>query len=528
VAELEEADCILVIGSNTTSSHPLVAWRIFRAKARGAKLIVVDPRRHQLARLADLYVPLPAGRDNAFINGLIHVILREGWEDRAFIEERTEGFEELRRTVERYTPEAVAELTGIEPDLLRRVAEAYARAERASIVYCMGITQHVAGTDNVKNLANLAMLTGNVGRPSTGVNPLRGQNNVQGACDMGALPNVYPGYQPVSDEAARRKFEEAWGAQLPGRVGLTVTEMMDGILKGEVKALYVMGENPLLSDPDLAHVEEALRRVEFLVVQDIFPTETAQLAHVVLPASCFAEKEGTVTNTERRVQRMYKALEPPGEAREDWRIICELAQTMGAKGFEFANPEEVFEEIARLTPSYAGMSYQRLVGEGLQWPCRDSQDPGTPYLHRDRFVRGKGLFSPIEYVDPPELPDEQYSLLLTTGRVPFHFHTGTMTRRAPLLEHEVGEAWVEMHPEDVQSLGLGEGEVVEVSSRRGTVRARVKVTPAVQRGTVFMPFHFHEAPANRLTLSAIDPVAKIPEYKVCAVRVSKPSRGGEA
>lgn len=522
VAEIEEADCIFVIGSNTTSSHPLVASRIMAAKEKGAKLIVVDPRRTQIAQMADIYVPLPAGRDNAFLNGLMHIIVEEGWHDQQFIQERTEGFEEFKENLKDYTPDYVQRVTGIDAELLREVAEAYAKASKASIIYCMGITQHVAGTDNVKNLANLAMLTGNVGKPSTGVNPLRGQNNVQGACDMGGLPNVFPGYQRVGDEAPRRKFEEAWEVSLPAEPGLTVTEMMDAALEGRVKALYIMGENPLLSDPDLNHVEEALREVEFLVVQDIFLTETARFADVILPGACFAEKEGTITNTERRVQRMYKAIDPPGEAKQDWAIICELAKAMGAQGFDFSGPEEIFEELARLTPSYAGISYQRIEAEGgLQWPCRTPDDPGTPYLHKDQFARGKGLFTPIKYLDPAELPDGEYPFLLTTGRLPFHFHTGTMTREAPHLVEEVDEPWLEIHPEDARGLGLRDGEVVEVSSRRGSVRVKARLTEGIRQGTVFLPFHFREAPANLLTIKALDPVAKIPEFKVCAVKISK-------
>ena len=522
VAEIEEADCIFVIGSNTTSSHPLVASRIMAAKEKGAKLIVVDPRRTQIAQMADIYVPLPAGRDNAFLNGLMHIIVEEGWHDQQFIQERTEGFEEFKENLKDYTPEYVQRVTGIDAELLREVAETYAKASKASIIYCMGITQHVAGTDNVKNLANLAMLTGNVGKPSTGVNPLRGQNNVQGACDMGGLPNVFPGYQRVGAEAPRRKFEEAWGVSLPAEPGLTVTEMMDAVLEGRVKALYIMGENPLLSDPDLNHVEEALREVEFLVVQDIFLTETARFADVILPGACFAEKEGTITNTERRVQRMYKAIDPPGEAKQDWAIICELAKAMGAQGFDFSGPEEIFEELARLTPSYAGISYQRIEAEGgLQWPCRTPDDPGTPYLHKDQFARGKGLFTPIKYLDPAELPDGEYPFLLTTGRLPFHFHTGTMTREAPHLVEEIDEPWLEIHPEDARGLGLRDGEVVEVSSRRGSVRVKARLTEGIRQGTVFLPFHFREAPANLLTIKALDPVAKIPEFKVCAVKISK-------
>ena len=522
---IEDADCILVIGSNTTSSHPLVAHRIYRAKAKGARLIVVDPRKTQIALFADVYVPIRPGDDNAFLNGVMNVIVENDWHDKAFIEERTEGFEEFRENLKKYTPEHVEEITGIPQETIRRVAELYAKAERSSIIYCMGITQHTVGTNNVRNLANLAMLTGNVGRPSTGVNPLRGQNNVQGACDLGGLPNVFPGYQRVDDDKVRAKFEEAWGVKLPSKVGLTVTEMMGGILEGKVKALYIMGENPILSDPNLSHVEEALKEVEFLVVQDMFMSDTARFAHLVLPAASFAERDGTVTNTDRRVQRFYKAVDPPGEAREDWVIIREVAKAMGGKGFDFATAEEIFDELVKLTPIYGGLSYERLKGEGIQWPCRSPDDPGTPYLHKDQFARGKGAFLPVEHVPPAEVPDADYPFILTTGRVPFHFHTGTMTRRTPLLDAEAPESFVEIHPEDAEGIGVRDGDTVEVSSRRGKLKVKVRVVEGIRKGTVFLPFHFAEAAANLLTIDALDPVAKIPEYKVCAVKINKAQEG---
>ncbi len=525
VKGIEDADCILVIGSNTTSSHPLVAHRIYRAKAKGARLIVVDPRKTQIALFADVYVPIRPGDDNAFLNGVMNVIVENDWHDKAFIEERTEGFEEFRENLKKYTPEYVEEITGIPQETIRKVAELYAKAERSSIIYCMGITQHTVGTSNVRNLANLAMLTGNIGRPSTGVNPLRGQNNVQGACDLGGLPNVLPGYQRVDDDKLRAKFEEAWGVKLPSKVGLTVTEMMGGILEGKVKALYIMGENPILSDPNLSHVEEALRKVEFLVVQDMFMNDTARFAHLVFPAASFAERDGTVTNTDRRVQRFYKAVDPPGEAREDWVIIREVAKAMGGKGFDFASAEEIFDELVKLTPIYGGLSYKRLEGEGIQWPCRTPDDPGTPYLHKDQFARGKGAFLPVEHVPPAEVPDADYPFILTTGRIPFHFHTGTMTRRTPLLDAEAPESFVEIHPEDAEGIRVRDGDVVEVSSRRGKVKVKVRVVEGIRKGTVFLPFHFAEAAANLLTIEALDPVAKIPEYKVCAVKISKEEGG---
>ncbi len=522
VPEIENAKTILIIGSNTTSSHPLVADRIYRAKEKGAKIIVVDPRRNQISLIADIYIPLRPGFDNAFINGLMHIILKEGWHDEEFIKERTEGFEEFKKNLEEYTPETVEKLTGISKDILFEVAKTYAQNRPSSIIYCMGITQHTTGTENVKNLANLAMLTGNVGKPSTGVNPLRGQNNVQGACDMGGLPNVLPGYTRVDDDSGRKRFEDVWGVKLPEKPGLTIVEIMDGILEGKIKALYIMGENPLLSDPNLSHVREALESLELLVVQDIFMTETASIAHVVLPASSAFEKDGTVTNTDRRVQRIRKAVDPPGEAMEDWKIICEIAKRLGGKGFDYESPEEIFREIASLTPAYGGISYERLEKEGgLQWPCKTPDDPGTPYLHKDGFARGKGLFTPIEHKDPAEMPDDEYPFILTTGRVPFHFHTGTMTRKTAILEAEAPQPFVEINKEDAKALGISNGEEVAVESRRGEITLRAEVVDTIKKGVVFIPFHYREAPANILTNPALDPIAKIPEYKVCAVRIRK-------
>ena len=499
----------------------MVARRVFRAKEKGAKVIVIEPRRIQMAQVADIHVRNRPGTDVAWINGLMHIIIKEGWEDKEFITQRTEGFEEFRREVDAYPPERVAEISGISPEDLRRIAETYAKAEKASILYAMGITQHTTGTDNVLSLANLAMLTGNLGRPSTGVNPLRGQNNVQGACDVGGLPNVYPGYQSVTDEGVAKKFEEAWGVKLDRKIGLTIPEMVSAIEAGKVKAMFIMAENPLLSDPDIGHLEKVIRKLDFLVVQDIFMTETAEFAHVVLPGVSFAEKDGTFTATDRRVQRVRKAIDPLGDARPDWEILCDLAQRMGGKGFEFSSPEEIFDELARVTPIYQGISYRRIEKDGIQWPCRSPEDPGTPYLHKDQFAKGSGTFYPIAFREPAELPDDQFPFILTTGRMGFHFHTGTMTRVSPSLHQEAETAFMEIHPEDAERLGIGEGEKVRVSSRRGTIEIKAFVTDRADRGVVFIPFHFVEAAANRLTNPALDPVAKIPEYKVCAVRIEK-------
>jgi formate dehydrogenase alpha subunit len=522
VPGLQEADCILVIGSNTTEAHPLVSTRIMRAVEKGGRLIVADPRDIQLVQLAHLHLRHRPGTDVALLNGIMNVILSEGLEDKEFIENRTENFEELKAVVAEYTPERVEEITGIPAAELVAAAKVYGSAERAAIVYAMGITQHTTGTDNVISCANLAMLTGNVGKPSTGVNPLRGQNNVQGACDLGGLPNVYPGYQAVTNEDLRAKFEKAWGSAPPPKVGLTVTEMIDAAGEGKLKALYVMAENPMVSDPDINHVRHALEHTDFLVVQDIFLTETAELAHVVLPGVSFAEKDGTFTGTDRRIQRVRKAIEPIGESKADWEIVDELARWMGAKGFDFASAAEIMDEIASLTPIYGGVSYQRLEELGyLQWPVPDADHPGTPYLHKGKFSRGLGHFTPIEFKEPQELPDEEYPLTLTTGRMMFHWHTGTMTRRSEKLDREVPDGYAEISPEDAEALGIGKSEVIRLVSRRGEIETRAWITRRVPPGMVFVPFHFAEAAANVLTNAALDPVAKIPEFKVCAVRAEK-------
>ena len=519
IEDFDVADCIFVIGSNTTECHPIIGSAIKRAATqRGAALIVADPRSIELTEFAAIHMQQRNGTDVALINAMMHVILRDGLEDRKFIAERTEGFEELAKAVEPYTPQMAEKITGVPAAAIERAARIYAEAPAASIVYSMGITQHTTGTDNVLSLANLAMLTGNVGKPGTGVNPLRGQNNVQGACDLAALPNVYPGYQKVADEASRSKFEAAWGVELPDGAGLTVVEMINAAAEGKLKALYVMGENPMMSDPDVNHVEQALRKLDFLVVQDIFLSETAQLADVVLPAAAFAEKDGTFTNTERRVQRVRKAIDPPGQARADWQIVCDVARRMGYE-MSYAHPSEIQDEIARLTPSYGGITYGRLESGSLQWPCPDAEHPGTPYLHKGKFARGLGKFHAVEFLPPKELPDEEFPFVLSTGRVLQHFHTGTMSRRSEVLDELVPVGAIEINPSDAGRLGVADGRPVRVASRRGQIEIAARVTDRVAPGTVFLAFHYHEAPANRLTIAALDPVAKIPELKVCAVRV---------
>jgi formate dehydrogenase major subunit len=519
IEEIEGADTILAIGTNTTENHPVIGSRIKRAvRQQGAKLIVVDPRKIPLVRYANIWLRPTAGTNVAVLNGLMNVILAEGLQAKEYIETRTEGFDAFRETIEKYTPEYVEKISGVSADDLRSAARMYGEAEKAAILYTMGITQHTHGTDAVKSCANLAMLCGNVGIESGGVNPLRGQNNVQGACDMGALPNVFSGYQQVANEEARAKFEKAWGVTLPGKPGITIMEIMNGAHEGTIKGLYVMGENPMLSDPDITHVEEALKNLDIFVVQDIFLTETAELADVVLPSACFAEKDGTFSNTERRVQRIRKAVDAPGEAKADWEIISELAAKLGYS-MNCSSPEDIMREINDLTPSYAGITYERLEEEGIQWPCPSTDHPGTKYLHKDKFSRGLGLFSAIDYRPSDELPDEEYPFILTTGRVLYHYHTATMSRRSVGLNERYPEGLVEINPKDAEKLGINDGNMVKVSSRRGAVEVKATVIETPPEGTVFMTFHFKEAAANILTNPALDPIGKIPEYKVCAVKV---------
>jgi formate dehydrogenase major subunit len=527
IAEIEDAGCIFVIGSNTTVAHPLVAHRVYRAKAKGAKVIVADPRRIHLSAIADIYVSQNLGSDVALINGIMHVILSKNLHDKTYIDERTEGFEKLEELLKGYTPEKVSEITGISPEDIVNIAETYATAEASSILYTMGITQHTHGVDNVKSLANLAMMTGNLGKRGAGVNPLRGQNNVQGACDMGGLPNVYPAYQAVTDESNKKRFEDAWQARLSDKVGYTIMEMMHGLEDGSLKGMVILGENPVGSDPDSNHVTHCLESAEFLAVIDIFLTDTAKLAHVVLPGVSFAEKEGTFSNTERNVLRVRKAVEPVGDSRPDWQIICDLSTRFGLP-MSYASPSEIFDEIAKVTPSYAGLSHERLEGGGIPWPCPTPEHPGTPILHTERFTRGRGLFHAIEYRPPAELIDEEFPVQLTTGRYFPHYHTGTMTRNSPSLHAEMREGHVEVNPEDADRLGLKNGDIARIVSRRGEVETKVLVTDAVDPGTVFMSFHFMEANANVLTNPALDPICKIPEYKVCAVRIEKAEPQGAA
>ncbi len=521
INEISDAACIFAIGTNTTVAHPIIGLQIKKAVQDGAKLIVANPRKIDLCRFADIFLQHRPGTDVALLMGMMRVIVDEGLFDLSFIEKRTENFENFKASLSSFDLDSVERITGVSRKKIIEAARTYATCKPATVLYCMGITQHSHGTDNVLATGNLALVTGNIGKPSTGVNPLRGQNNVQGACDVGALPNVYPGYQRVEDPEVRGKFEAAWNSGLSNSPGLTLTEIFDAIDEGKIKALYLVGENPILSDANAKHVEESLKKLEFLVVQDIFLSETAKFADVILPAASFAEKDGTFTNTERRVQRIRKAIEPIGEAKPDWWITCQIAKKLGGKGFDFSHPMEIMEEIASLTPSYKGISYERLEKGGLQWPCVTREHPGTPILHTERFATksGKGKFMPLGYKPSAEVPDDKYPLLLTTDRSLYHYHTGTMTRKVEGLNILRGYEMVEMNPEDAAALEIADGEVVRVISRRGEVTAKAKVSDVSPSGVVSMTFHFAESPTNVLTSPAIDPVAKIPETKVCAVRI---------
>jgi formate dehydrogenase alpha subunit len=522
VADIEDAGCVFIIGSNTTACHPLIARRVIRAKEKGAKLIIADPRKIQLSRFADLAVNHRLGSDVALLNGMMHVIIKNSWHAADYIAARTEDFEALEKTVSAYTPEKVSAITGVTPKEIEEMARLYATNPPGSLLYAMGITQHTTGVDNVKSCCNLAMLCGYVGVHGGGVNPLRGQNNVQGACDMGGLPNVYTGYQPVADDGARERFSKAWGKDLPVTPGLTITDMVPAMLEGKLKGLYVMGENPKLSDPDWNHFNHALKNLDFLVVQELFLSETAQVADVVFAGASVAEKEGTFTNTERRCMRIRKAIEPIGQTLPDWEIICRLSTAMGYP-MAYNSPEEIFDEMTALTPkSYAGMTYERMGLNGLQWPCPDRKHPGTPFLHKDQFTRGKGKFFALEYKDPAELPDEDYPYFLTTGRMFAHFHTGTMTRISPHLDVEQKTGYVDINPVDAEKIDVKDGDLVVLSSRRGDIEAPARLTRSVAPGTLFLPIHFGEVPTNVLTnAEAYDPLAKIPEFKVGAVKIQK-------
>ncbi len=529
-------DAMLVIGSNTTETHPVIGLRMKQAVENyGTQIIVADPRRIKLTDHAGLWLSQKPGTDAALINAMCHVIIRDDLVDQDYVNQRTENFEACAEAVADCTPEWAEKITGVPAADIEEAAKVYGSAEHAAIYYTMGITQHTSGTDNVKCLANLALMTGNLGKPGAGLNPLRGQNNVQGASDMACAPVFLPGYQRVDNDEARARFEEAWGCFLPAKVGLAATEMSEAMLDGSLEAMWIMGENPIMSDPNMNHAKKAFGNVKFLVVQDIFLTETAELADVVLPAAAYAEKEGTFTNTERRVQRVRQALLPPKGACDDLSIIQAIADRMdpdwqdsapsdfqpGPDRMDVSKAEEVFDEIAKVWPAVAGINYTRLEGDGIQWPCPAEDHPGTPVLFEAGFPRGLGSFTPITWRNPEELPDDDYPFVLTTGRVLYQYHTGTMTRRSQVLEDADRGPVIEMNPDDAARLQIKDGEQVDVASRRGTITLPVFVTDRISSGITFIPFHYKEAAANLLTNDALDPDCKIPEAKVCAVRVDK-------
>ncbi len=518
--EILDTDAIFVIGSNTTENHPVIGTYMKRALKRGTKLIVADPRRIELADYADVFLQIQPGTNIALLNGMMNVIIDRGLHDKEYIEERTENFEDFAEIIKEYTPERVAKICGVDEEDIIKAALIYAEADKAGIYYAMGITQHTTGTKGVMSISNLSLLCGNIGKESAGVNPLRGQNNVQGACDMGGLPADLPGYQKVFKPEVTEKFEKMWSAKLSTKVGLTVSEILDEAEEGNIKFLYIMGENPMVSDPDINHVKKALNNLDFLVVQDIFLTETAELADVVLPAASFAEKDGTFTNTERRVQRVRKAIEPVGDAKPDWRILMDIMNRLGYKNI-YLGPSEIMDEIRAVTPQYGGITYDRIEEEGIQWPCPDVDHPGTKYLHKAAIARGRGMFMAIDHRDSAELADSEYPFIFTTGRILYHYHTRTMTGRVEGLNKLAPESYVEINEVTANKLGIVDGEKVKLSSRRGDIVTSAKITDIIDENILFMPFHYAEGAANYLTNTALDSIAKIPELKVAAVKIEK-------
>ena len=521
IADIADSDVIMMIGSNADTGHPTIGLRLHQAIDNGAKLIVIDPRGTGFARRADHWVSIAPGSDVAFLNGMIRVIIEEDIYDHEFVQSRTENYEELQIVTEKYTPEYVREITGVSEEQLRDVARLYASpGKKCAIYYGMGLAHHATGTDNVKCVANLAMLCGKLGVPGGGVNPLRGQNNVQGACDMGALFNTLPGYSGLSNDDVFDRYEEMWGVKLPRRPGKAATEVWDAIHEGEIRSLYIMGEDPVLADPNARHAVEALEKIDFLVVQDIFLTDTAKMADVVLPAACFAEKDGTFTSTERRVQRVRKAVDPPGIAKPDWQIFCELSKKMGYE-MDYESAADVFLELAALAPQYKGISYPRIEQTGLQWPVPNKSHPGTTVMHVGKFTQGLGLFIPEDYTPPKEMPDTEYPMLFTTGRHYAQYNFGSMTRKTEGIEKICSEALAEINPVDADRLQIEEGAWIKITSRRGEVKTRVTVTDNSQVGTVFIPYHFAEVPVNQLTLNTLDRLSRSPQYKICSVKIEK-------
>ncbi len=521
----QNSELIMLVGSNPEEAHPVVGMQIRRALKRGCKLIVADPRDIGLAKKADIHLKLKPGTNVAFANGIMHVIIEEGLQDDKFIAERTEGYEKIKEIVKDYTPEKVAEICHIDAEDLKKAAIMYAKAKTAPIIYCLGVTEHSTGTEGVMSMSNMAMLVGKFGRPGCGVNPLRGQNNVQGACDMGALPTDFPGYQKVTAPGVVEKFEKAWGVPLSHEPGTHATDIFPKAISKEVRGLYIYGEDPVVTDPDTSHIIKALKSLDFFVIQELFMTETAQYADVILPGVSYAEKEGTFSNTERRVQRVRKAVTLDGEMRLDTDIIIDLMNRMGYNQPHLTSAQ-IMDEIASVTPSFAGISHERLDneeigGRGLQWPCLNKEHPGTPIMHVGKFTRGLGWFYPAEYVPSAELPDDDYPIILMTGRILYHYTTRAMTGRTPELMEIEGKSFIEMNIQDAEKLGVADGDSVKISSRRGSIESTARVGTKTSPGETWMPFHFPDGNANWLTNAALDKYARIPEYKVCAVKIEK-------
>lgn len=518
IKEIDDMEVIFIIGSNTKESHPVIANRMIMAHKKGARIIVADPRRVEMTRFAEVYMSLRPGTDIALLNSIAHVIIKEGLYNKEFISSYTEGFEEWSKTIDTYTPEFAEGITGVDKQLIIKSARIYGNSRRAGIFYTMGITQHTCGTENVYSLANLAILTGNIGRYATGINPLRGQNNVQGATDCGCLPDLYPGYQKVVDEETRKIFESKWGVVLSDKAGLRSTELPKAILDQKIKVLYIMGENPVLSEPNQNHFVSALKTLDFLIVQDIFMTDTARYADVILPSACFAEKDGTFTNTERRIQRIRKAVEPPPLVKNDLEIITSLAEAMGYP-MRYNTAQEVFEEYKSLWPAIAGINYERLNRIGIQWPCPDYNHKGTPYLYKDGFSKGRLRFKNTTHTPPAEDCSDIYPYTLTTGRNLFQYHYGSMTSKVKEIDLFAGEPYIEINDYDARMIGVSNGDIVRVSSMRSSLQLKVRVTEKISKGVVFIPIHYNTAAVNSLTNDAVDKTAKTPEFKVCSVKI---------
>lgn len=520
IAEIKDVQTLFIIGSNPTEAHPIIGLEMKKALSKGAKLVVCDPRKTWIAKRADIHIQHRPGTDNMLINSMMNYIISKGLHDKKFVAKRCEDFEAFQENLKRYSIEEAATVCEVDAELIRRAAEMYAAGTPSAIFYTLGITEHTCGTENVQNLANLTMLCGQIGKASSGVNPLRGQNNVQGGCDMGAIYSVLPGYQKITDAAVREKFSKAWGVELPTNEGGRVTDFVEKAGEGILRGFYCMGEDPVLSEPNHDKVVKNLKNLEFIVCQEIFMSETAKLADVVLPATSWAEKNGTFTNSERRVQRIRKAVEPPGQARPDWQIVCQISTAMGYP-MPYTNAEEIFDEMASLTPSYAGMSFERIDKVGLQWPCPTPDHPGTTFLHEGKFTHGLGLFHTINFRQPAELPDDEYPFILSTGRTLYNYNIGNMTQKSKAIRQKQSKNFVEIHHCDAERLGITDGQPVIISTRRGKLTVQATVGERVRPGALWMPFHFIDQPTNKLTIDAFDTVTRTAEYKVCAAEIRK-------